>query len=263
MRRLADGRLFASALDARQIRAVCRAGVGLRWVAIMFAAFVGIVTPHAPGPLIVEIPAAIVYNGLVMLALMRAEESLLGTIALVTTLIDQLFCLAFIAVYAPPSNSGDVAAYIPATIEAVAFFGVAGAVLSTTTFIAGFAGVQLASTALWHGSLNVAGIFFGVLVVALIATCLAAVHEAVRPQPQPLIVASNGHLDGATSAQRLTDREQEILRLIADGSSNAVIANRLGISERAVKKCVERILTQLRARNRVEAVAAASRLRLI
>jgi DNA-binding NarL/FixJ family response regulator len=38
-----------------------------------------------------------------------------------------------------------------------------------------------------------------------------------------------------------------------------MIASQLGMSERTVKACLERLLGQLRARNRAEAVAAAIR----
>ncbi len=50
----------------------------------------------------------------------------------------------------------------------------------------------------------------------------------------------------------LTPREQEILRLIADGLSNKMIARRLDISEGTVKVHVKHLLKKLGLRSRVE-----------
>lgn len=52
----------------------------------------------------------------------------------------------------------------------------------------------------------------------------------------------------------LTEREDEILRLIAQGARDREIAEQLFISESTVKKHVQNVLRKLHARNRVEAV---------
>jgi DNA-binding CsgD family transcriptional regulator len=67
----------------------------------------------------------------------------------------------------------------------------------------------------------------------------------------------------ATPAVRLSRREQEVLRLVADGYSNTMIAGHLHLSENTVKTYVENLLSRLNARNRAEAVATASRQNLI
>src|SRR5690606_25877367 len=54
---------------------------------------------------------------------------------------------------------------------------------------------------------------------------------------------------------RLTRREAEVLRLMAQGETNQRIANRLIISEGTVKSHVKHILRKLQAANRAEAVA--------
>jgi DNA-binding NarL/FixJ family response regulator len=56
------------------------------------------------------------------------------------------------------------------------------------------------------------------------------------------------------SPANLTEREDEILRLIAQGARDREIAEQLFISESTVKKHVQNVLRKLHARNRVEAV---------
>jgi DNA-binding NarL/FixJ family response regulator len=65
------------------------------------------------------------------------------------------------------------------------------------------------------------------------------------------------------SAPRLTDREMEVLRLVARGMNNRDIAKDLFISENTVKNHVRNILEKLQIHSRMEAVMVAVREKLI
>lgn len=65
------------------------------------------------------------------------------------------------------------------------------------------------------------------------------------------------------SLRSLSDREVEVLRLIADGMDTAEVATRLAYSERTVKNVLYGVTSRLQLRNRTHAVAFAVRQGLI
>ncbi|RKT31396.1 LuxR family two component transcriptional regulator [Microbacterium sp. AG1240] len=77
-----------------------------------------------------------------------------------------------------------------------------------------------------------------------------------RPDAEPAIAAAPPPHPASAS---LTEREAEVLRLMAEALSNAEIAARLFIGDATVKTHVSNVLQKLGARDRVQAVVIAHR----
>jgi len=100
---------------------------------------------------------------------------------------------------------------------------------------------------------------------------------AIAPRVTPVIDAGNVvlsvmHVNGGivirprqsasvpTDAQAITEREREVLAMVAEGCSNKLIASQIGTCERTVKSHLTSIMTKLRASDRTHAVVSAVRL---
>jgi two-component system response regulator DevR len=97
---------------------------------------------------------------------------------------------------------------------------------------------------------------------------IEAVLEAGRGEPRipPAMagrlltdLAGGGSSSSADPLEQLSDREREVLALLARGLRNREIGERLYISESTVKTHVRHVLEKLRIRNRAEAAAFAAR----
>ena len=92
----------------------------------------------------------------------------------------------------------------------------------------------------------------GLLDPAVTLRVIAA--SAAAPAPDPA---------AAARLASLTQRETDVLRLVAEGMTNAEIAGRLYLGEATVKTYLSRMLTKLDLRDRVQAVAFAFRSGLV
>ncbi len=92
----------------------------------------------------------------------------------------------------------------------------------------------------------------GLLDPAVTLRVIAASAAAPAPDPR-----------AAAALAALAPREVEVLRLVAEGLSNAEIAARLYLGEATVKTYLSRLLTKLDLRDRVQAVAFAFRSGLV
>lgn len=87
--------------------------------------------------------------------------------------------------------------------------------------------------------------------LVLIDTAFEGLHPEAQPhEPLP-------------SSGELSERELEVLRLVAEGLANKAIAARLGISDHTVKFHLNSVLRKLGAQSRTDAVVRATRLGLL
>jgi LuxR family maltose regulon positive regulatory protein len=96
----------------------------------------------------------------------------------------------------------------------------------------------------------------------------ASVHGDYCDYAQRLLTAIEGSSAASISAQKetieaLSDREIQVLRLVAAGLSNRDIGRQLFIAERTAKKHLTNILGKLQATNRTQAVDTARRMGLV
>ena len=84
---------------------------------------------------------------------------------------------------------------------------------------------------------------------------IRAVHRGQRGIPAPVAARLAEH----TPRIGLTPRELEVLRLVADGLSNAQVGERIGRTEGTVKVHLKNILQKLDVKDRTEAVTTALR----
>jgi DNA-binding NarL/FixJ family response regulator len=113
-----------------------------------------------------------------------------------------------------------------------------------------YAGDIQASRALKLGAMGY--LLKGLLRTDLVKT-IQEVHAGKRCIPQQVAYEIAAHLTG----DYLSERELEVLRLVAGGNSNKVIADLLGITEDTVKGHMRNVLLKLQANDRTHAVTIA------
>ena len=102
-----------------------------------------------------------------------------------------------------------------------------------------------------------------VTAVRVVAGGEALLSPSVTRRVIAEFASSHRHVPRSPDLDRLTQRELEVLRLLAEGLSNAEIAGRLYLSEATVKTHTSNVLAKLGLRDRVQAVIFAYRQRLI
>ncbi len=87
----------------------------------------------------------------------------------------------------------------------------------------------------------------------------SAGQTLLDPAVAARVVESIADRDQVAGAESLTPREREVLRLIARGRSNKLIARELGIAEKTVKTHVGHVLAKLGVTDRTQAAVIAVR----
>jgi len=82
----------------------------------------------------------------------------------------------------------------------------------------------------------------------------------VDPSLSPALLMADG---GASAEQPLSEREREILQLLAEGYHTEEVARRIGLSVETVKSDTKRVIAKLQADTRTHAVAIALRQSII
>jgi DNA-binding CsgD family transcriptional regulator len=261
-------------LPVSQVRQLTGVLTGLRWVGLASVGIAGVIggrTPLGPRvaqPTILLILWVATYNCWIMLSIGGASDRVVLRLARLATVFDLTGCLIFLAIYSSPETQ--VAPYVIIMIEAVAFDGRAGAILSIGVFAPGLVGLEWVRAAVYGLPTSPAEAMLWLLIILVAALLLYVVDRTLVTASQPASRQLPGQpfpierpVDKGGSPLRLTDREREVLGLLAEGYSNANIANRLHLSENTIKAYVESLLSRLNVRNRTEAVAVASRMNLI
>src|SRR6202035_2799467 len=271
-------------LRATSIRQLARLGTVVRWPGLLFAAILSLaVPPRSPVGLALVLVWVAVYNAWGMIAISKADDGSILRVGRALTLLDTLSYFLVLFVFGGVGASTSIyASYILLIVWMVAYDGAEGAMLSAGIFVVGMIALNAALQAFGQRSFDGRDVLYWSLIMVVAGAILAAYDRIViggvlpqgapagpngsSPPTAPAVIVSavaTPATTGTAPAVRLSPREQEVLELVAEGYSNSMIATRLHLSENTVKTYVENLLSRLNARNRAEAVAAASRQNLI
>jgi DNA-binding CsgD family transcriptional regulator len=271
-------------LNATSIRQLARLGTVVRWPGLLFAAILSLaVPPRSSVGLALVLGWVAVYNAWGMIAISKADDASILRIGRALTLLDTVSYFLVLFVFGGVGASTSIyAAYILLIVWMVAYDGAEGAMLCVGIFVLGMIALHTALKAVFNDDFPGRDVLFWSLIMVVAGAILAAYDRIVigGVLPHAANLSANGSSAGAAPtigatavempvtsgtvpAVRLSPREQEVLQLVSEGYSNSMIAVRLHLSENTIKTYVENLLSRLNARNRAEAVAAASRQNLI
>jgi DNA-binding CsgD family transcriptional regulator len=258
-------------LSATSIRQLARLGTVVRWPGLLFAAVLSLaVPPKSSLGLALVLVWVTVYNAWGMIAISKADDRSILRIGRALTLLDTVSYFLVLFVFGGVGASTSIyAAYILLIVWMVAYDGAEGAMLCVGIFVVGMIALHGALQAVYNQGFGGQEVLFWSLIMVVAGAILAAYDRIViggvlphegspsTPVVETMVTSAGAH------AVRLSPREQEVLQLVSEGYSNSMIAGRLHLSENTIKTHVESLLTRFNARNRAEAVAAASRQNLI
>jgi DNA-binding NarL/FixJ family response regulator len=84
-----------------------------------------------------------------------------------------------------------------------------------------------------------------------------AMGKRKRDRQPPIWVTITEEVAEHQGDEHLTDRELEVLKSVAAGNSNKIVADRLGITEETVRTHMRSVLSKLSANDRTHAVTIA------
>jgi DNA-binding CsgD family transcriptional regulator len=271
-------------LNATTLRRLAWLGTVVRWPGLLFAAILSLaVKPISGIGLALILIWVALYNAWGMIQISKADDTSILRIGRALTLLDTVSYFLVLYVFGGVGASTSIyAAYILLIVWMVAYDGAEGAMLCVGIFVVGMIALNAALQAFLHRPFDGPDVLYWSLIMVVAGAILAAYDRIViggvlpqgpaagpngsSPPTVPAVIVSavaTPVTSGTVPAVRLSPREQEVLELVAEGYSNVMIATRLHLSENTVKTYVENLLSRLNARNRAEAVAAASRQNLI
>ena len=240
----------------------------LRWTAIPFLGVLGLVAPpRMPFLVVLIILGVSIYNGWATVALAGADRLLAVRSLRAAACLDALMLFLVVIIYEGNPPGGSIYGFYSVILIDLALYWDAIAVIpGLIVFTLAISGVEWLKALFWGQPFSSPQVLLWTLVmivvgmaIGVVFNTLAASLNMAQAAAEPAVATSGP----AASVIKLSSREQEVLRLVADGYSNTMIASRLHLSENTVKGYVESLLGRLNARNRAEAVAAASRLNLL
>lgn len=270
-------------LNAPTLRRLAWLGTVVRWPGLLFAAILSLeVKPISGIGLALILIWVALYNAWGMIQISRADDSSILRIGRALTLLDTVSYFLVLYVFGGVGASTSIySTYILLIVWLVAYDGAEGAMLAVGIFVVGMIALNAGLQAFVNRPFDGRDLLYWSLIMVVAGAILAAYDRIViggvlpqgaaagpngsSPAIAPVIVSAVATpvTSGTVPAVRLSPREQEVLELVAEGYSNTMIATRLHLSENTVKTYVENLLSRLNARNRAEAVAAASRQNLI
>jgi DNA-binding CsgD family transcriptional regulator len=195
--------------------------------------------------------------------------------SITSLVVDTLAAWGIILLFAYDFYTSAYASFVYIVIEAAIRFGLIGSTCSVVVFVAGLYGAYSFRDVVYGVRFSTSGYVFWTAVMLLVGMSLGFITNEWERQrrkseklmkdsiilsltsPEPTPEPDQAHVvnipvDGLMES--LSDRENEILGLIASGKSNLEIAGILGIKEKTVKNSINRIYSKLNIKSRYEAI---------